>query len=115
MHRLRRMLMDRKRRMWNDLRDDVFRKLGKEYNAQFDNPHDFEELALMDLVEDTGLIIADARRRELEQLDAAITRLDEGAYGICEECGEEIPEERLKAVPYATLCVKCLDKREKGA
>jgi RNA polymerase-binding transcription factor len=48
------------------------------------------------------------------EIDRAVARLDAGAYGRCERCGQEIPEERLEAVPYATLCVTCkqLEERE---
>ena len=45
----------------------------------------------------------------VQEIDAALARIDEGTYGICAACGEPIPEERLDAVPYATLCVR--DKR----
>ena len=43
---------------------------------------------------------------ELDDLDRALRKLDEGTYGICEACGEPIPAERLEAVPGARLCVK---------
>ncbi len=42
----------------------------------------------------------------LGEIDQALARLDEGNYGTCSVCGEAIPEERLAAVPYATLCVR---------
>jgi DnaK suppressor protein len=45
----------------------------------------------------------------LAEIDAALERIDDGTYGRCGVCGEPIPEERLAAVPYATLCVR--DKR----
>lgn len=105
--KLKRYLLDRKMKMWNDLRDEFFRKLGNEYNSQFDNPHDIEELSLIDLLEDMGIAVADHRRADLEQMDAALRKIDDGTYGTCEECGEEIDEGRLKAVPYAEYCVKC--------
>ena len=41
----------------------------------------------------------------LAQVDRAIARLDDGTYGICERCGGEIGEERLRARPWATLCI----------
>jgi DnaK suppressor protein len=40
------------------------------------------------------------------EIDRALARIDEGAYGICSVCGEAIPDARLAAVPYATLCVR---------
>ncbi|MFN2389691.1 MAG: TraR/DksA family transcriptional regulator [Actinomycetota bacterium] len=42
-----------------------------------------------------------------DEVEAALTRLDDGTYGRCERCGEEIPLERLEALPTATLCVAC--------
>ncbi len=47
--------------------------------------------------------------RILVEIDDALARIDEGTYGVCAACGEAIPEARLAAVPYATLCVE--DKR----
>jgi RNA polymerase-binding protein DksA len=47
--------------------------------------------------------------RVIQEIDDALARLEDGTYGTCPVCGEQIPEERLAAVPYATLCVK--DKR----
>ena len=45
----------------------------------------------------------------VREIDDALRMLDEGTYGTCARCGKEIPEERLAAIPYATLCVE--DKR----
>lgn len=45
----------------------------------------------------------------VREIDDALRMLDEGTYGTCARCGNEIPEERLAAIPYATLCVE--DKR----
>jgi RNA polymerase-binding transcription factor DksA len=44
---------------------------------------------------------------ERDRVKEAISRIDRGEYGICELCGEPIKEERLKAVPYSSMCVKC--------
>lgn len=45
----------------------------------------------------------------VREIDAALARITAGTYGTCSACGREIPEERLEAIPYATLCVE--DKR----
>jgi RNA polymerase-binding protein DksA len=42
----------------------------------------------------------------LDKIDRAVDRIDEGSYGLCERCGRPIEKARLKALPYATLCVK---------
>ena len=43
----------------------------------------------------------------IQKIDRALKRIDDGTYGICEQCGEPIPRERLRALPYAALCVRC--------
>ena len=49
----------------------------------------------------------------LYHLDLALERIEDGSYGICVECGEEINKERLAAVPHVRLCIKCKSKEEK--
>ena len=43
----------------------------------------------------------------LKSVEAALTRLKNDRYGVCLQCGKKIPEERLRAIPYAVLCVEC--------
>lgn len=50
----------------------------------------------------------------LHEIDVALARIEEGTYGTCSACGREIPEERLAAVPYATLCIDDKRKQERG-
>lgn len=53
------------------------------------------------------LALSAQARAAVEQIDAAIGKIHAGTYGQCESCGTNIPKERLKALPYAALCVKC--------
>ena len=48
----------------------------------------------------------------LSEIEAALRRIEEGTYGQCTNCGRQIPEERLDARPYATLCIDCQRHRE---
>jgi len=50
----------------------------------------------------------------LEQIESALTRIEAGSYGACEQCGSKIPKMRLNAIPYAALCVKCADQVQRG-
>ncbi len=50
--------------------------------------------------------------RTLQQIDAALARLNAGKYGSCAACGGPIPIQRLQALPFATLCVPCQSSRE---
>lgn len=49
----------------------------------------------------------------LKAIDQALARLRNGKYGICAMCGKKIPEARLRALPYALLCMDCKSKNEK--
>lgn len=53
--------------------------------------------------------------REIAQIQEAQQRLESGEYGMCADCGERIPPERLEARPEATLCVSCQSRREAAA
>ncbi len=51
--------------------------------------------------------------QRLRAIDGALQRIENGTYGYCEECGEPIEEGRLLAKPFAVLCVRCQEEREK--
>src|SRR5208337_4270863 len=60
-----------------------------------------------------GLLLGDREREKLRNIDEALLKIEEGEYGICEECEEDIPLGRLKVVPFARYCVKCKSDIEK--
>jgi len=53
------------------------------------------------------------QKKELEEINEALKKIEEGTYGICEMCEEEISEERLKVKPYAKYCIICREIIEK--
>jgi RNA polymerase-binding protein DksA len=52
--------------------------------------------------------------RVLNAIDGALQRIDEGTYGTCQSCGQEIGAERLDALPYTIQCIDCKRKEERG-
>ena len=50
----------------------------------------------------------------LKSIEAALGRIEDGTFGACETCGQPISEERLEAIPYATQCIDCRRKGERG-
>ena len=58
------------------------------------------------------LRIRDRERKLIGKIKEALARIDDGTFGTCEECGEDISEERLKARPVTTLCIDCKTKEE---
>jgi DnaK suppressor protein len=58
------------------------------------------------------LRIRDRERKLITKIKSALNRIENGEYGICEVCDEEISEERLKARPVTTLCIECKERQE---
>ncbi len=59
------------------------------------------------------LRIRDRERKLIAKIDEALERIDQGSYGICEECGEPIGAERLRARPVTTRCIECKNEQER--
>jgi len=103
---LRKILQERKKKILADLHDQIYEKLGKEYRSEFDRGMDSGDVSFVDLLQSVGVKLVDIRQDELIKMDVAERKLKDGTYGICEECGDEISEERLAAIPYAVRCLK---------
>ncbi len=58
--------------------------------------------------------LSNTDREILQQVDEALHRIAKATYGVCVECGEEIEKKRLEAVPWASHCLSCQGKVEKG-
>ncbi|MDR2028346.1 MAG: TraR/DksA family transcriptional regulator, partial [Treponema sp.] len=46
-------------------------------------------------------------------IDSALTRIQQGKYGLCMKCGKRIPQDRLEAIPYALMCIECKTAEER--
>lgn len=73
-------------------------------------------LSRQDALQSQALSVAalERNRAEINRLRAALSRIDEGDYGYCNECGEQIPEARLEIDPAADHCVACAQRLENG-
>jgi DnaK suppressor protein len=109
---LRELLLEEKRRLWSEVRAELFEQLGEELHTQYDLPRDIGDQGILDLLDDTGLAIVDIRRQQLTQLEEALSKLEAGRYGRCEDCGKKIDDARLRVAPYAACCVPCQAQRE---
>jgi DnaK suppressor protein len=78
-------------------------------NANADDEHDPEGATLAFERQHVAAHIGRVMDR-LREIDAALTRLDEGGYGVCQRCGQQIPAGRLAARPSATTCVTCASR-----
>jgi RNA polymerase-binding protein DksA len=107
------LIEQRRTALAREIDSGVARARSESFNAVAGEAPDAGDEALASLVVDTEN--AETRRdvRELQGLDAALARMAEGRYGVCEDCGEDIPVERLRAYPGATRCVRCQSVFEK--
>jgi DnaK suppressor protein len=114
------MLMARRQEVMREIEADLGQSLTEDQQRRLESARDVGDQALMDLERELGISLLEMRNRKRQLLDEAIRRLAEGTYGRCAECGVEISEKRLAAVPFAKLCVECqakeelLEKIEKG-
>jgi DnaK suppressor protein len=60
---------------------------------------------------DVAMVIRESQ--ELQHIEAALARIEDGSYGICADCGDEIARARLKAYPMATRCLPCQERHER--
>lgn len=100
------------------MKEDTLKEINKAMlsgsNAPTGEPSgDIYDQASSERDRELGLLLNDREREKLRSIDEAILRIDEGEYGVCEECGEEIPIGRLKVLPFARYCVKCKSDIEK--
>ena len=108
---LKKMLEDRRRELMNEVQGKIrgVRTEGAE------KPHevlDQGETSEVDIQEDIEFALIQMKAETLNKIDAALRRLDEGTYGDCFECGDEISEARLRALPFAVRCKDCEEARE---
>ena len=75
-------------------------------------PTDKEELGSDNAEQELTLTLLGNGEDILDQVESAIHRIENGGYGRCQECGEEIPKSRLDAIPYAADCVRCTSQQE---
>ena len=80
-----------------------------------DKPHevmDQGETSEVDIQEDIEFALIQMKAETLNKINEALSRLEEGTYGRCFECGDEIAEQRLRALPFAVRCKDCEEARE---
>jgi DnaK suppressor protein len=106
---LRKMLETRRRELMNEVQGRMrdVRDTDKDRDVL-----DQGESSEIDIQEDIEFALIQMKSETLNKVDAALRRLEEGTYGDCFECGEEISEARLRALPFAVRCKDCEEARE---
>ncbi len=109
---LQQMLIRKRQEILKEIEGSLGQSLTEDQQRRLESARDVGDQALMDLDRELGISLMEMRNRRRQAIDEALTRLTEGTYGICAECGVEISERRLEAVPFAKLCVECQSREE---
>jgi len=107
---LRKMLEERRRELMTSVQGkmrDVRAEGGKDRDVL-----DQGESSEVDIQEDIEFALIQMKSETLNKIDAALRRLEEETYGDCFECGDEISQARLRALPFAVRCKDCEEARE---
>ena len=110
---LKRMLQDRRREIHAEVQGKI-RDVREEANwgSKQTEVMDAGESSEADIQDDIEFALIQMKSETLNKIDDALTRLEQGTYGNCFECGEEIGEKRLRALPFAVRCKDCEEARE---
>ena len=108
-------LLDRKRRLWQEVKQQLRSNIGDGYQEMLAAARDEEDQATVSLMAETNLTLLGPKRQELEAIEEAMLRLENGTYGYCEVCGQSIEPRRLEIMPETPLCRNCMSHREKLA
>jgi DnaK suppressor protein len=114
---MRKTFLKKSRETLEAMRAQLLRSVQHELHQGRDQQKD-EGMDTYDLASDArdreiSHILNDRDRGKLEAIDEALTRVDDGSYGLCEDCEGEITEGRLQALPFTRLCVTCQSDRER--
>jgi DnaK suppressor protein len=109
---LRRVLINKREEIVREAKAEISKYIKGETKQLVDTALDDGDWSIVDLSEDISLRRLSTHRENLLKIDEALRKLDEGTYGKCEDCGEDISEERLKLIPFAIYCVDCKEKIE---
>ena len=100
-----------------DKRDEILKKakqtLEQDMALDTDDLPDEMDLASSEYLQSFTFRLRGREKSFLDKIEKALKKIDEGTFGVCEECGEEIQVKRLEARPETTLCIRCKEDQER--
>ena len=109
---LKSILEERRREIVNAVQDKIRDVRTEGANSTTHGVLDAAESSEADIQDDIEFALIQMKTETLTKIDEALRRLEEGTFGYCFECGEEISERRLRALPFAVRCKDCEEARE---
>jgi DnaK suppressor protein len=109
---LKRILEERRREIMSEVHEKIRDVRTEGANSPTHGVLDAAETSEADIQDDIEFALIQMKAETLQKIEEALRRLDEGTFGYCFECGEEISERRLRALPFAVRCKDCEEARE---
>lgn len=100
-------------RMREDLVREIARRSKVSTEGVMTDIGDILDSVTEERTRELDMILTDREKKKLGRIDDAIDRIEDGTYGMCDECSIKIPKGRLKVVPFAKYCVECQEKLER--
>ena len=97
---------------WHAIFQSIQRSRCAEADLEISSNIDEGDVAVNSYQKELSFALQDSDAVRLKAIEVALNRLEKAQWGLCATCGEPIPEARLRAVPWATLCVRCQGRRE---
>src|SRR4030042_6308118 len=113
----RKVLLDQKEileKQYKDLEEGSLLASQSEFSGEMPFEEEYAASGTTTFERERDLSLSENVKDILQRVNEALERIESGNFGICELCGESIPEERLQALPYANLCITCKQKEEKA-
>jgi DnaK suppressor protein len=105
-------LLERKRRLWDEISDDIDDDVREAHQELIQVAKDGGDRGLAELRESTVFSLINLKVEEIETIEEALRRIEAGKYGRCRDCSRWIRAARLQVQPYAVRCRNCQEKRE---
>ncbi len=102
------------RRQFDDIEESTFGNAQSEISGEVSFDEEYADSGTFTFERERDLSLTNNIRDLMEKVDRALAKLDEGTYGLCERCGRPIEKARIKALPYATLCLKDKQAEERA-
>ena len=101
-------------KQYRDLEEGNLNSSQSEASGEMPFEEDYAASGTTTFERERDLSLSENVKDILKRVNEALERIDNGTFGVCQMCSQPIPEERLKALPYANLCISCKQKEEKG-
>ena len=109
---LKQILEDRRREIVSEVQGRIRDVRAEGGTSKVNDVFDAGESSEADIQEDIEFALIQMKAETLQKINEALSRLEDGKYGFCFECGDEIAEQRLRALPFAVRCKDCEEARE---